>query len=116
MRQKDNLEYHAVVNFIAEYNRTHKRQLHLVSPCNPPMPDTMCRLNGKEIGVEVVHTYGSNEEAAMRLGNLKSDDIPEKIHRKRRQTPIIVRALNSLNVQGDVLNLLTYIKHVLNNT
>ena len=97
MKQKDNLEYYAVINFISEYNRTHKRQLHFVQQAKPPKPDLICLHNKKEIGIEVAHTYGSGEEAAIRLGNRNSEDFPEAIHRKRRITPVNIRALNSLN-------------------
>jgi len=97
MKQKDNLEYHAVHNFIAEYNRSHKRQLHFIRKCNPQMPDTLCLLGAKETGIEVVHTYGTGLEAAMRLGNREPKDFPHKAHVKGMTTPLDVRALNSLN-------------------
>lgn len=97
MKQKDNLEYHAVKNFIAEYNHTHMRHLHFICQCKPPKPDAICRHHKKEIGVEIAHTYGTGEEAAIRLGNRNSNDFPDKVHRKRRIIPINFRALNSLN-------------------
>ena len=37
------------------------------------------------------------KEAAIRLGNLNSGDCPDTLHRKRRITPVDIRALNSLN-------------------
>lgn len=97
MKQKDNLEYHAVHNFIAEYNRTHKRQLHFIRTCTPQMPDILCRLQNREIGIEVVHTYGTGMEAAIRLGNKNSENFPDEIHRARMITSLDIRALNSLN-------------------
>ncbi|HYA43244.1 MAG TPA: hypothetical protein VEF34_18220 [Syntrophobacteraceae bacterium] len=96
-KQKHNLEYHAVLSFIAEYNRTRKRHIHFICQCEPPMPDTLCRLGDKQIGVEVAHTYGTGEEAATRLGNLDMKDFPDKVHRGRRIIPISIRALRSLN-------------------
>lgn len=97
MKLKDKLEYHAVLNFIVEYNRTHKRKLHFTRQCKPRMPDVLCRLNKKEIGIEVAHTYGTGEEAAMLLGNRDMKDFSDKVHRARRLTPLDVRALGSLN-------------------
>lgn len=97
MKQKDNLEYYAVINFISEYNRSYKKQLHFVRQSKPPKPDVICLHNKKEIGIEVAHTYGSGEEAAIRLGNRNSSDFPNTLHRKRRITPVDIRALNSLN-------------------
>ena len=97
MKQKDNLEYYAVINFISEYNQTHKRHLHFVSQSKPPKPDSICLHNNKEIGIEVAHTYGSREEAAIRLGNRNSGDFPNELHLKRRIIPVDIRALNSLN-------------------
>ncbi len=97
MKQKDNLEFHAVHNFIAEYNSTHRRQLHYLRACIPPMPDTLCQLNRNQIGIEVVHTYGTGVEAALRLGNRKIADFPDKVHRPRRIIPLDIRALNSLD-------------------
>lgn len=97
MKQKESLEYHAVINFIQEYNRTHKRQFIFHHLCKPPMSDALCELNGKRIGIEVVHSYGSGIEAAIRLGNCRSSDFPRKKHCERRITPIDVRSLNSLD-------------------
>jgi len=97
MNQKENLEYYAVRNFIREYNRNHKRQFTFSSLHKPPMPDAVCKLNKREIGIEVVHSYGSGIEAAMRLGNRQESDFPKKKHLERRITPIGIRALNSLN-------------------
>jgi hypothetical protein len=97
MNQKDNLERNALQNFIVEYNRTHKRQLYFIRQCKPQMPDTLCLLNKRKIGIEVAHNYGNEEEAAVRLGNLSSKNIPKHIHQKRRQEPLNIRALNSLN-------------------
>ena len=97
MKQKDNLEYYAVNNFITEYNRTHKRLLFFISQCKPPKPDIICRHHKREIGVEIAHTYGTGEEAAVRLGNRNSYDFPDKVHRKRRIIPVNFRALDSLN-------------------
>ena len=61
------------------------------------MPDAICRLGKREIGIEVVHSWGSGIEAAMRLGNRQESDFPKKKHRERRTTPVDIRALNSLN-------------------
>ena len=97
MNQKKNLEYYAVINLIREYNRNHKRQFTFSSLHEPPMPDAVCKLNKREIGIEVVHSYGSGIEAAMRLGNRQESDFPKKKHLERRITPVDIRALNSLN-------------------
>lgn len=97
MNQRENLEYHAIQSFISQYNRTHKRQLRFLRACQPPMPDGLCLLGTQEVGVEVVHMYGTPEEAAIRLGNRQSEDIPASVHRARRITPLDIRALNSLN-------------------
>lgn len=97
MKQKENLEYYAVINFVSEYNRIHKRHLHFVRQCKPPKPDAICLHIKKEIGIEVAHTYGSGEEAAIRLGNRNSVDFLDILHQKRRITPVDIRALNSLN-------------------
>lgn len=98
MKQKENLEYYAVINFISEYNLTHKKKLHFVRQSKkPPNPDTVCLHHKKEIGIEVAHTYGSGAEAAIRLGNRNSEDFPKTLHQKRRITPVDIRALNSLN-------------------
>lgn len=97
MNQKENLEYHAVINFIREYNRNHKRQFTFSALNKPPMPDAVCKLNKREIGIEVVHSYGTGIEAAMRLGNRQESNFPKKKHLERRITPVDIRALNSLN-------------------
>ena len=96
MKQKESLEYHAVINFVSEYNQTHKRQFTFLHLCNPPMPDALCDLNGREIGIEVVHSYGTKIEAAIRLGNRKTADFSKEEHLARRIIPINKRSLNSL--------------------
>jgi len=97
MKQKDNLEHHAVLNFIELYNRNHKRQLQLIRACRPPMPDTLCCLHRREIGIEVAHVYGSNDEAAMRVGGKTLDDFPHRVCLDRHVTALDVRALNCLH-------------------
>lgn len=97
MNQRENLEFHSVQNFITQYNVIHGNTLAFIQQCKPPMPDTLCRLDQKEVGIEVVHTYGTGEEAAMRLGNRRSEEFPHEVHLARRITPLDVRALNSLN-------------------
>jgi hypothetical protein len=97
MDQKENLEYYAVINFIQVYNRTHKRQFVFGASHQPPMPDTLCKLNKRDIGIEVVHSYGTEEEAAIRLGNRNSNHYSKDVHLKRRMTPVDIRALDSLN-------------------
>ena len=93
MKQKENLEHHAVHNFIAEYNRTHKREFRFIRPCTPPMPDTLCLLGKREVGIEVAHTYGTGVEAAIRLDNKQTEDFPDELHQARRVAPLDVRAL-----------------------
>lgn len=97
MNQRENLELHAIQNFITQYNAVHVRELAFIKQCTPPMPDTLCCLDKKEVGIEVVHTYGTGEEAAIRLGNRRSEDFPKEVHLVRRIIPLDVRALNSLN-------------------
>lgn len=99
MKERENLEFHAVLNFIEAYNRIHKRHLMFVRACVPPMPDTVCTLNGKNIGIEVVHSYGSGEEAKLKLGHCRQEDIPNTVHLARRIIPLNIRAVSSLNQQ-----------------
>ena len=96
MTQKDNLEFYAVQHFVAQYNRTHRRRLYFLRACSPPMPDTLCKLNQQQIGIEVVHTYGTGVEAALRLGNREIADFSNNTHQQRRITALDIRALNSL--------------------
>ncbi|BBO73445.1 hypothetical protein DSCW_08620 [Desulfosarcina widdelii] len=97
MTQKENLEYYAIINFIREYNQTHKKQFAFGALHRPPMPDAFCKLHKRKIGIEVVHSYGTDEEAAIRLGNRESSHYSKEIHLKRRMTPVDIRALGSLN-------------------
>lgn len=95
--QKENLEYYAMTNFMAMYNKTHKRQLDCIQQCKPPKPDILCSLNMKQIGIEVAHTYGNRIEAAMRLGNRGYKDFKEEQHRALLMISLDGRALGSLN-------------------
>ena len=96
MNEKKSLEFHAVLSFTEEYNRTHRRTLQLVHLCEPPMPDTLCLLHRREIGIEVAHIYGTGIEAAIRLGHQKSEDYPDEVHQARRITPLPLRVLPAL--------------------
>ena len=65
-QEKAALERGAVDAFIKKYNQTHKISLSFVrtgelsvDTAKPSEPDVVCSLNGKTIGVEVVHLYGS---------------------------------------------------------
>jgi len=99
MKEKENLEFNAVMNFIEEYNRIHNEIMIFKKLSKPPMPDAFCDLSGTEIGIEIVHSYGSNDEAKIRLGKCKYKDIPEKRNIERTTTPLNVRAINCLNEQ-----------------
>ena len=96
MNQREILEFHAVQNFITHYNAINEQKLTFIRQCTPPMPDTLCRHAQIELGIEVVHTYGTGEEAAMRLGNRQSSDYLKAVQLARTATPLNVRALNSL--------------------
>jgi len=97
MKQRDDIELHTINTFITQYNNIHGPILAYIRPCTPPMPDMLCKLNETDLGVEIVQTYGADEEAAMRLGNRQSTDYSETVHLARATTPLDLRALNSLN-------------------
>jgi len=97
-QQKKLLECNAIKNFILEFNRTHIKKILLKELIERHgIPDTHCYLNGNDLWVEVVHSYGTNIEAAVRLDNRNISDYPEKIQKKHRIIPVNIRAINSLN-------------------
>jgi hypothetical protein len=71
MGEKEALEFHALQYFVATYNRSHDSQLLFIGLRQSPEPDALCLLNGKELGVEVTHLYGSSLDAKRRLGRLQ---------------------------------------------
>jgi hypothetical protein len=95
--EKANLEHHAVQSFIKLYNQTHRRKLTFLQLGHPPMPDAICRLGRRDLGIEVAHCYGSWDDAALRLGHRLASQIPKIAQQARRTTPLDVRVLSTLN-------------------
>ena len=60
-------ESEALRYFVTAYNRSNNDQLQFIALLEPgpppPEPDAWCLLNGKELGVEVAHLYGTGQDA-----------------------------------------------------
>ena len=81
MNRKESLEYHAVINFIQEYNLTHKRQLIFSHLTTPPEPDAICELNGNKIGIEVVLFIRQSHRSCNPIRK------PQSIRLSKKETP-----------------------------
>jgi len=97
-------ESEALHYFVTAYNRSNSGQLHFIALLEPgpppPEPDALCILSGQELGVEVAHLYGTEQDAE-RLTK------PDQEHRRNPLTdeemmcngikPFRVRVLAVLN-------------------
>jgi len=61
--QKDWFEESALDRFTKEYNRNNSPPIIKREKLAPPQPDYVCTIDGRELGVEVTHLYGSEAEA-----------------------------------------------------
>uniref|UniRef100_A0A7C3V3D6 Uncharacterized protein n=1 Tax=Desulfobacca acetoxidans TaxID=60893 RepID=A0A7C3V3D6_9BACT len=68
--EKKQLEFYAVLYFIRDQRKNHRRWLIFKEFSEPPNPDTYCLLNGEQIGVEVTHLCGNNHDAKKLLGRM----------------------------------------------
>ncbi len=84
----------------------HRSQLHFVERLQPgqqqpPEPDALCVLNGKELGVEVAHLYGTGQDAERLTGAVhkRRNPLTEEEMRDNRLKPFRERVLTELNTK-----------------
>jgi hypothetical protein len=65
---KRQLEFYAVLYFIRDQRKNHRRWLIFQEFSEPPNPDTYCLLNGERVGIEVSHLCSNNHDAKKALG------------------------------------------------
>lgn len=75
--EKRQLEFFAVLYFIRDQRKNHRRWLLFKEFSEPPNPDTYCLLNGVQVGIEVTHLCGNNHDAKKVLGKLNNGENPE---------------------------------------
>ena len=68
--EKKQLEFYAVLYFIRDQRKNHKRWLIFKDFSEPPNPDTYCLLDGEQVGIEVTHLCGDNHDAKKVLGKV----------------------------------------------
>ncbi|MEW6387333.1 MAG: hypothetical protein AB1491_07450 [Thermodesulfobacteriota bacterium] len=54
--------------------KEYKRWLILKEFSNPPNPDFYCNLDGKKIGIEIAHLYGSERDARSSFGRERKNE------------------------------------------
>ena len=106
MAEDDTLVFDALQHFVATYNRSYRSQLHFVKRLQPgqqlpPEPDTLCLLNGKELGIEVAHLYGTGQDAERITGAVQKrrNPLTEEELMANRLKPFRERVLTELNTK-----------------
>ena len=88
---KKQLEFYAVLYFIRDQRKYHRRWLIFQEFSEPPNPDTYCLLNGQQVGIEVTHLCGNNHDAKKVLGKMSGENLeagpgnllpPESMHQR----------------------------------
>jgi hypothetical protein len=80
--EKRRLEFYAVLYFIRDQRKNHRRWLLFKEFSEPPNPDTYCLLDGEQVGIEVTHLCGNNHDAKNVLGKLNNGENPEEGKKK----------------------------------
>jgi len=76
--EKKQLEFYAVLYFIRDQRKNHKRWLIFKEFSEPPNPDTYCLLDGEQVGIEVTHLCGNNHDAKKVLGRVNLGESLEE--------------------------------------
>ncbi len=71
---KKQLEFYAVLYFIRDQRKNHRRWLIFQEFSEPPNPDAYCLLNGERVGIEVTHLFADNHAA----GKAQNKAIPPR--------------------------------------
>jgi len=105
MAKDDVLVRDALRHFVAEYNRTQSGHLRFVKRLQPgkppPEPDALCFHNGKALGVEVAHLYGTGQDAERLTGAVQKrrNPLTEEERRQVGIKPFRERVLGPLNCE-----------------
>jgi len=106
MAEDDALVFKALQHFVAMYNRSHRSQLHFVERLQPgqqqpPEPDALCLLDGKQLGVEVAHLYGTGQDAERITGAVQKrrNPLTEEERMDNRLKAFRERVLAELNTK-----------------
>ncbi len=106
MAEDDALVLDALQHFVAIYNRSHGSQLHFVERLQPgqeqpPEPDALCLLDGKQLGVEVAHLYGTGQDAERITGAVQKrrNPLTEEERMDNRLKSFRERVLAELNTR-----------------
>jgi hypothetical protein len=96
--EKRQLEFYAVLYFIRDQRKNHHRWLIFKEFSEPPNPDTYCLLNGEQVGIEVTHLCGNNDDAKKVLGKVNSGENLEG-SKRHPEPPVPINNLlpNELN-------------------
>ena len=102
MNEKQELEKAAIQKFTAAYNGEFpEASLQIVR--RGDSPDGLVRQGGREFGIEIAHSFGSQFDARKRLGragdipsNRRDQDLWDR-HLLNSTIPLVTRILGSLN-------------------
>ena len=76
---KKRLEFDAILYFIRDQRKNHRRWLIFHEFSEPPNPDIYCLLNGERVGIEVTHLCGHNHDAKKASGRWSPGEEREEI-------------------------------------
>lgn len=99
--EKIRLEVYSVIYFLRYLRKKFQFKARLKKLSSPPDPDIICEINGREIGIEVAHLYGSQRDARQTFGRSKPIENTKEHRAKHALVPLKDRILIDL---GNILH------------
>lgn len=95
--EKIRLEVYAVIYFLRYLRKNLQSKARLTKMASPPHPDIICEIDGREIGIEVAHLYGSKRDARQIFGRSRPIEKTMEHRVKHSMVPLNDRIPNDLN-------------------
>ena len=94
---KIRLEVYAVIYFLRYLRKNLQSKAKLKKLASPPYPDIICEIDGREIGIEVAHLYGSQRDARQTFDRSRPIENTMEHRVKHSMVPLNARIPNDLN-------------------
>jgi hypothetical protein len=95
--EKIRLEVYAVIYLLRYLRKNLQSKVRLKKLASPPYPDIICEIDGREIGIEVAHLYGSQRDARQTFGRSKPIENTMEHRVKHSMVPLNDRIPIDLN-------------------
>jgi len=97
--EKERLEQGALELFSEGFtNSIDRGELKFISLQSPPAADGLCKLNGRELHIEVTHVYGTNADVRFLLGRKGNSEPTKKERFQSGLIPLNKRIIGPMNI------------------